>query len=79
MWEVVGAASSFYDQNPGVAPERLSSRVTDARVRMARVDPFHIPSDPSETQDGFGPFVGPFVNDKLLEANRTYIHHQKTR
>jgi hypothetical protein len=44
---------------------------------MAMVVPFHIPIDPIETLSGFGPFVGLF--DELLEANRTYIHHQKRR
>jgi hypothetical protein len=66
LWErdVVEAVSSSYDWK-NLNPERPERRDPGV-LRTAKVDPFHIPSDPRMTQNGFAPFiVGPSVNDKL--------------
>ena len=64
--------------------DRMNTRPTarDANVlRTARVGPFHVSTDLRKAQNDFAPFVvGPSVDDRLPEANRTYIrHHQKKR
>jgi hypothetical protein len=72
---VVEVASSSY-------PRSTRSMARDASVLLtARLGLFHIPSDPRKTQNEFVPFVvgPPSVNDRLLEANRTYIHHHQRK